>query len=127
MANPRRDNPKPLRVPSKGAIEYENTEIPAVFVEGAQGMPTPNGAALHVSFYSETLKAQEKLGVSLQDQRENRGEVSVSFKADDPYQLDKRALHVVRRIEGSFFMPLSFLKQLIPWLQLKAEELEKKQ
>ena len=127
MANPRRDNPNLTQGPNKGAIEYENTELPAVFVEGAQGMLTPNGSALHMSLYSEYIKAQEKVVATLQERKEEGGLLSVSFKADDPYQLDRRKeIQVVRRIEGRFFLTSSFLKQFIPWLQQKLEELEKK-
>ena len=50
------------------------------------------------------------------------------FQADDPYRAGQKegdSGHV-RRIEGRFFLTSSFLKQFIPWLQQKLEELEKK-
>ena len=111
--------------PTEVVVEYENTDITPVFVEGAQGMKTPNGA-LQVSFYSEHMKPLETLAtVSVPIEDPDR-QGDLKFKTKDPFGLDTGSITIVRRIEASLFLTEPSLKILINWLNLKLLELQRK-
>lgn len=111
--------------PTKAAIEVEGTDLPPVYVEGAHGLHTPKGS-LQVSFYSDHIKPRESLGAALVTTEESAGVTNMNIKPDDSYGLDKRELRIVRRIAANLILPLPFLRELVPWLQLKLNELEQK-
>lgn len=100
-------------------IKYENADLAPAYAEGAQGMLTPKGA-LHVSFYSEYLKHQPELECNSQPMLDG----TVQAQTPDPYSPRHGKFHIVRRVESSLILPASFLRDLIPWLQSKLNELD---
>ena len=113
------------RAPRKIVIEYEGTDLPPVYVEGAQGMTTPKGF-LQVSFFSEYVKARGNLGAKVMETAESAGVTSMRIQAEDPYGLDKGEMRIVRRIEANLILSPPALRDIVSWLQLKLHELEQK-
>jgi len=111
----------------RGVVEYENLDLAPAYVEGAQGMPTPQGA-LHVSFYSEFLRTKDKLLSKIVEQENPDGSVTCEITGvPDAFGLDKGDLTIVRRIESSLIMTVPTLRVIVPWLQAKLNELEKQE
>lgn len=111
----------------KVAMKYENTDALApLYVEGVQGKPTPKGM-LHVSFFSEYIKPRELIRpeakiIDAKTSRPNMATVQVS--TPDPYAFESDGeVTIVRHIETSVVMSKSFIKEIIPWLQEKLNEL----
>ena len=108
---------------TKIVVEYENLELKPVYVEGAQGMGTTQGA-LHVSFYSEYTKSKAELKGKTRSSElaaNNAARVQVSFP--DPF-LSGDEIRIVRTVESALILTAPVLRSLIPWLQLKLQELE---
>ena len=115
---------KPAPSPPTGAVvQYENLDLPPAYVEGVQGMATPQGA-LQVSFYSEFLKPHDEVACELEAtvQPEVSG-IALRVEAKDPFGLDGGQLRIVRRIEANLVFTVPALKAVVPWLQQKLNEL----
>ena len=108
---------------TKAVIEYEGAEHPPVYVEAAQGMNTPKGS-LQLSFFSEYMKPRENLGATIVNVAEIGGAAKMNIQTEEPYGLDKGSIRIVRRIEANLILPLPFLRQLVPWLQDRLNDLE---
>jgi len=98
------------------SIEYENADLTPVYVEAAQGMPTPNGA-LQVSFYSEYMKPLSEV------QLESEGK-KVRLSQADPFGRDTGKVTITRRIEASLIFTVPALRSIVPWLQQRLDELD---
>ncbi len=116
---------KPPQAPTKAVIEYEGTDIPPVYVEGAQGMHTPQGA-LQMSLYSEYVKPRENLTATVADTSVPAGTRAMRIRTEEPYGLDKGSIRIVRRIEANLILTPPFLRRLVPWLQQQLHDLEQK-
>ena len=113
------------QVPTKATIEVEGVDLPPVYVEAAHGLHTPKGS-LQVSFYSEHIKPRPNLGASVGSTVESARVTNMSITPEDSYGMDKNELLIVRRIAANLILPLPFLRELVPWLQLKLNESEQK-
>ena len=112
------------QAPTKAVIEYEGVDLPPVYVEAAQGMNTPKGS-LQMSFFSEYMKPRENLGATIASVGEPAGTAeTMRIQTEEPYGLDKGSIRIVRRIEANLILPLPFLRQLVPWLQERLNDLE---
>ena len=110
--------------PSDVTVEYENFDLPSVYVEGAQGMVTSQ-RALHISFYSERMKSRTELrGKAERKGSAAQGVETYEVKVEDPFFSSEGEVRIVRRIEASMFVTASTLRNLIPWLQKKLEEMQ---
>ena len=111
------------KTPTRAVIEYENVDVRPAYVEGAQGMRTPQGA-LHVSFYSEYVKARDKLNSQVtSNSKPGENSVTIAIASGDPFGIDDDEIRIVRRIEASLILTVPALQTIVPWLQQKLNEL----
>jgi len=94
-------------------MEYENLNLPPAYVDGAQGMLSPNKDVLHVSFYSERLAGKPKLSAVSEKIDENTYQASFG----DSFGLDTGDVCFIRRVEANLIFTRSALENIIPWLQ----------
>ena len=103
-------------------VEYENIDLPPVFVDNAQGISRTKGV-FHVSFYSERIKAKEKLSGNLEEHL--MGDKMVrSFKFSEPYAYDSNQIHLIRRMEANLIFTQESLERIIPWLQNQLDHMK---
>ena len=115
---------KTTRPALRAVIEYENLDVSPAYVEGAQGVKTPQGA-LHVSFYSEFFKHKNVLKPRIARSGNDGGTTTYTVTdAPDAFGLDAGDITIVRRIESSMIMTVPTLRAIVPWLQMKLNELE---
>ena len=112
-------------LPTKANIEYTGTDIPPVYVEGAQAMKTPQGA-LQVDFYSEYIKPRDMLKATMQTIKQSNNLATMRLQADDPYGMGSGTgnITIMRRIEARFILTAPALRSILPWLQSKLADLE---
>ncbi|MCY4327894.1 MAG: hypothetical protein OXC53_09960 [Rhodobacteraceae bacterium] len=115
MAKPRAKSGGKKRV----TVEYENLDLPPAYVESAQGMPSQQGV-LHVSFFSERMAGSEELTAYATPSQDGK---TFGANVGDPFGVDTNEVRVIRRVEANLIFTPEALKQLIPWLKQKLNEL----
>lgn len=107
-------------------VEYENLDLPPAYVESVQGAPSPHGV-LHVSFFSERIKALETLSGEVTMRQLEGGVTNITSKVPDPLGLDSKELRIVRRVEANLIFTSEGIERLIPWLQQQLDEMRRKE
>ena len=103
-------------------VEYQNDDLPPVYVESAQGIRTPRGS-LQVTFFSDYIRHHQDTVIQLRTPADQPpGTVDVGV--EDPFRLAEGDIRLVRRVEANLILTLPALKALIPWLEIKLKELE---
>ena len=116
---------KPAGATPTAIVQYDNVDIPPVYVEGAQGLLTPQGA-LQIAFFSEYIKPLAEVRTSVAAEAVHDGEaVTISFSAQDPFGLDGKQIHLIRRVEAHLVLTEAGVRQLLPWLHQKLDEMQK--
>ena len=115
---------KPAAATPTAIIQYDNVDLPPVYVEAAQGMLTPLGA-LQIAFYSEYIKPLAEVRSSGTAQSVDGDGVAFSFSAKDPFGLGGKQIHLTRRIEAHLVLTEASVRQLVPWLLQKLDEMQK--
>ena len=107
---------------NKVTLEYENLDLPPSYVDGVQGMLSPNKDVLHVSFFSDRTASLSKLSASA-----TMSEDGQTFKADlgDSFGLDTGNVRLIRRVEANLIFTQDSLERIIPWLQQQLDTLSK--
>ena len=117
MSNPSKPNIQ------KTTVEYENLDLPPVYVESVQGMISPSGM-LHVSFFTDSIKGRNIITSDAEVQEEEEGVVGVIFKTLEPFGLDGDEVCIRRRVEANMILNTDAVARLIPWLQAKLAEMQ---
>ena len=103
-------------------VEYQNDDLPPVYVESAQGIRTARGS-LQVTFFSDYISHHQDTAIQLRTPPDQPpGTVDVGI--EDPFRLAEGDIRLVRRVEANLILTLPALKALIPWLEIKLKELE---
>ena len=104
-------------------IEYENTDLPPRYIEGAQGLVTQKGT-LQFSLHSEFVKHIDEINTeATQIQSESQSGVTINLSQADPFGLDTGRITLTRRIEGNFVITAPALRSIIDWLENKHAEM----
>ena len=101
-------------------LEYENLDLPPAYVDGAQGVLSPSKDVLHVSFFSERMAGSEELTAYATPSQDGK---TFGANVGDPFGVDTNEVRVIRRVEANLIFTPEALKQLIPWLKQKLNEL----
>ena len=107
-----------------GVVEYQNDDLAPVYVESVQGVSTPRGS-LQMMFFSDYISHHKDAPILL-TQAPDQPPGTLDVKTEDPFRLAEKDIRIVRRVEANLIMTLPALKALVPWLQIKIEELESK-
>ena len=109
--------------PRHKVIEYENDDLAPVYVESVQGMRTGRGS-LQIMFFSDYIGHQKNATELTVTTPPGKPPGTVDINVGDPFRAADGSFRVVRRIEANLILSLPALKALVPWLQLKIDELE---
>ncbi len=108
---------------NKATLEYENLDLPPVYVDGAQGTLSPNKDVLHVSF-SERIAGLPSLSVNTEiiESQDNK---TCQANFGDCFGLDTGNIHLIRRVEANLIFSRHSLEGIISWLQQQLNTLPK--
>ena len=109
---------------SGGVMEYQNDDLAPVYVESVQGVATSRGS-LQMMFFSDYVSHHKDTPIKL-TQPPDQPPGTLDVQSEDPFRFAEQDIRIVRRVEANLIMTLPALKALVPWLQLKIQELESK-